>query len=85
MTKRWIVGGALSVAVLLVVSTSVPGQTGYKAPRTGDGKPNFNGIWQAMTTGHWDVEAHPAAPGRAGQSRINLKRWRKRRRTSPTG
>ena len=41
----------------------MPGQTGYKAPRTPDGKPNLNGIWQAMTTAYWDVEAHPAAPG----------------------
>jgi hypothetical protein len=35
----------------------------YKAPRTADGKPNLNGIWQAMTTAYWDIEAHPAAPG----------------------
>ena len=56
---------ALCVAVmLLVVATSSIGQTGYKAPRSADGKtPNLNGIWQAMNTAHWDIEAHPAAPG----------------------
>jgi hypothetical protein len=35
----------------------------YKAPRAPDGKPNLNGIWQAMNTAHWDIEGHPAAPG----------------------
>ncbi|MEP7352710.1 MAG: hypothetical protein ABI824_05715 [Acidobacteriota bacterium] len=32
----------------------------YKAPRTKDGKPNLNGIWQAMNTANWDLEAHAA-------------------------
>jgi hypothetical protein len=34
----------------------------YKAPRAPDGKPNLNGIWQAMNTAYWDIEAHSAAP-----------------------
>src|SRR6476660_620385 len=34
----------------------------YRAPRTTDGKPNLNGIWQAMHTANWDIEAHPAGP-----------------------
>ena len=33
----------------------------YRAPRTADGKPNLNGIWQAMNTANWDLEAHSAA------------------------
>src|SRR5205823_6461536 len=28
-----------------------------------DGKPNLNGIWQAMTTANWDIEAHNADAG----------------------
>jgi len=36
---------------------------GYTPPRTPDGKPNLNGIWQAFVTANWDVEAHPAQPG----------------------
>jgi hypothetical protein len=73
MNKKWVFGGLPAVAVsakvgvalaaVLLIASNVPGQTGYKAPRTADGKPNLNGIWQAMTTAHWDVEAHPAAPG----------------------
>ena len=35
----------------------------YKAPRGADGKPNLNGIWQAMNTANWDVQGHAAQPG----------------------
>jgi hypothetical protein len=35
----------------------------YKAPRTADGKPNLNGIWQALNAANWDLEAHAARPG----------------------
>src|SRR5438552_2038223 len=33
------------------------------AGRVEDGKPNLNGIWQAITTANWDVEAHNADAG----------------------
>jgi len=35
----------------------------YRAPRTKDGKPNLNGIWQAVNEANWDLEGHSAAPG----------------------
>lgn len=44
----------------------VPGQAqapAYKAPRTKEGLPNLNGIWQAMTTANWDLRAHAASQG----------------------
>ena len=44
-------------------ATPVKGQTpGYKAPRTADGRPDLNGIWQAMSDANWDIEPHAAAP-----------------------
>ena len=35
----------------------------YRAPRTADGKPNLNGIWQALNEANWDLEAHAASQG----------------------
>ncbi len=32
-------------------------------PRNFDGKPNFNGVWQAMNEANWDVEDHSAQAG----------------------
>jgi hypothetical protein len=50
-----------SMALLAVVTAAA--QITYRAPRTGDGKPNLNGIWQAMNTADWDIQAHAAAAG----------------------
>ena len=36
---------------------------GYKAPRTADGKPDLNGVWEQFTTAEWDIQDHAAAPG----------------------
>jgi hypothetical protein len=62
---------ALIVAAAAVVATalwfsasSTPGQSSSDAvPRAADGKPNLNGIWQALTTANWDIETHEAQPG----------------------
>ena len=35
----------------------------YRAPRTADGRPDLNGIWQALGSAHWDIEPHAARMG----------------------
>jgi hypothetical protein len=58
---------AASMAVFLLNGTPVAGQAqaAYKAPRSlyRDGKPDLNGIYQAINTANWDLEDHPMAPG----------------------
>jgi hypothetical protein len=51
-----------SGVLVLAVMTATAQTPGYRAPRAPDGKPNLNGIWQAMNTANWDIEAHSAGP-----------------------
>ena len=43
-------------------ATSVSKAAAYKAPRLA-GRPNLNGIWQAMNTANWDILSHASAKG----------------------
>ena len=46
-------------------------QQSYRAPRTPDGKPDLQGIWEAYSTANGNLEAHSASLGiRAGESVI---------------
>lgn len=35
----------------------------HRIPRMPDGKPNFTGLWQSMTTADWDIQDHIAEAG----------------------
>jgi hypothetical protein len=39
----------------------------YRAPRTSDGKPDLNGIWQVLNEANYDIELHMARPALALQ------------------
>jgi hypothetical protein len=51
------------VVTVFLAAIPVFGQTASKGPRMPDGKPNLNGIWQAMNTANWDLQEHAARPG----------------------
>jgi len=42
---------------------AAPQAPAYRAPRTPDGKPNLNGIWQVLSTANWDLLPHSAEEG----------------------
>ena len=56
----------MAAAVLVVLaSTSAAAQT-PALPRTPDGKPNLQGIWQVLNTAAWDLQDHSARLGVPG-------------------
>src|SRR3954469_16490022 len=59
-------GAAFAASVSLLVTT-VSGQQAstYRAPRTPDGHPDLNGIWQAVNEANWDIQMHVARPALA--------------------
>src|SRR5262247_2887391 len=71
LTWSAIAAGACLAAVpafrVVVEGQSSPGvvtfPANFKAPRTADGKPDLNGIWQALNTANWDIQDHPAKQG----------------------
>jgi hypothetical protein len=54
---------ALITALQLGVIPTASQAQAYKATRTADGKPDLNGIWQALNTANWDIQEHAARPG----------------------
>ena len=48
----------------------------YTAPRTPDGKPDLNGIWQAINTANWDMQDHARPPGPGHRAGRGLQRSR---------
>ncbi len=67
-----VAAAALAALVLVVTAMQSSGQSRapvrvssqpYRAPRTADGKPDLNGIWQALNSANWDLQDHAARQG----------------------
>jgi hypothetical protein len=68
--KHVVIAAAAAIAVssLALIPTgaqapAAPQASAYRAPRTPDGKPNLNGIWQVLSTANWDLLPHSAEEG----------------------
>ena len=55
----------LTTAVIFTLTSAAFAQApaAYRPPRTADGKPDLNGVWQALNTANWNLQDHAAAPG----------------------
>ena len=71
-------GAALATLAMPVAGQAPPN----RAPRTASGKPDLNGIWQALNEANYDIQVHMARPAmalRAGPVRSGARRrqcWR---------
>ncbi len=54
-----------TVAAILAIGALPLAAQSYRAPRLPDGKPDLNGIWQAINEANFDLEAHIARPAMA--------------------
>ena len=58
-----VVAAVLATTFMIVAQPASGQSTDYRAERTADGRPNLNGIWQAIGASHHDIEGHAARPG----------------------
>ena len=63
---RITVEGLLLSATVFAVAVPVCGQNStYRASRAEGGKPDLNGVWQALNEANYDLEGHSARPAMA--------------------
>jgi hypothetical protein len=72
MSYPWRAWIPLSVPFILIFGATpghsqtpaaAPTRTASRIPRMPDGKPNFNGLWEALGTAYWDIKPHYAHAG----------------------
>ena len=69
--QNWLRGGAIAItsagaalAGSQMLQNRAEGQaSGPSVSRTADGKPDLNGVWQAIGTAHWNLQDHQARSG----------------------
>jgi hypothetical protein len=56
-------GKLIGTGALFALAGIISAQPAYQIPRMPDGKPNLNGIWQALNTANWDLREHASRAG----------------------
>jgi hypothetical protein len=63
VTRRF-AGFIVVSAIVAFAPVGVAAQTStYTPPKTGDGQPDLQGIWQVLNTASWDIQDHGASLG----------------------
>ena len=60
--RRRLAASVIAIALLSAAPKAAIAQT-FAPPRTPEGKPNLQGIWQVMNTAAWDIQDHGARLG----------------------
>lgn len=48
---------------IALIASALLGPLCAQTPRTADGKPDFNGVWQALNSAAWDIQDHSGSLG----------------------
>jgi hypothetical protein len=66
LVRSSVIAGVAAAVFAVVTFSPLTGQTRTpNIPRLPNGKPDLNGIWQALNSANWDIQAHMARPALA--------------------
>jgi len=61
--RKVIVVAAFAAVAFGAAAAAAQTQAAYNPPKTADGQPDIQGIWQVLNTAAWDLEDHGATLG----------------------